>query len=135
MDPNIVLKVLGVPPILLDSGNNANLSPNVKLFYTMCVLPLVNKTTQAIEMYFGYDLEVDTQNVIGLRPELKDQANFLTTLTNAAVMKINEAREVLRLEPVDDAIGDELVRPQNIAGSAADATVGGAPKKPPEDKK
>ena len=29
----VILKSLGVPPILLDSGNNANLRPNMRLYY------------------------------------------------------------------------------------------------------
>ena len=28
-----ILKALGVPPILMDGGNNANISPNLRLFY------------------------------------------------------------------------------------------------------
>ena len=28
-----ILKALGIPPILLDSGNNANLRPNMRLYY------------------------------------------------------------------------------------------------------
>lgn len=122
-----ILKALGVPPILLDTGNNANVTPNLKLFMINTVLPLVSKVTQALELYFGYDLRPDTQNVLGLRPEMKDQANFLSTMVNAGIMRRNEAREVLRLEPVPGEVGDELILPANIAGSAADATVGGRP--------
>lgn len=128
-----VLKALGVPPILLDSGNNANISPNVKMFYLNTVMPLVTKATQALEMYFGYDLQPDTQKVIGLRPELRDQANFLSTLANAGIMSRNEAREVLRLEAVDNEVGNDLILPANIAGSAQDASIGGAPPKQEAD--
>ena len=122
-----ILKALGVPPILLDSGNNANITPNLKMFYVQTVMPLVNKVVQAIELYFGYDIKPNTQEVMALRPELRDQANFLSTLTNAGIMKRNEAREVLRLEAVDNEVGNDLILPANIAGSAADASVGGKP--------
>lgn len=128
-----ILKALGVPPILLDSGNNANITPNLKMFYLQTVMPLVNKTVQALELYFGYDIKPNTQEVLALRPELRDQANFLSTLTNAGIMKRNEAREVLRLEKVDNEVGNDLILPANIAGSAQDASVGGAPKKPPKE--
>ena len=128
-----ILKALGVPPILLDSGNNANITPNLKMFYLQTVMPLVNKTVQALELYFGYDIKPNTQEVLALRPELRDQANFLSTLTNAGIMKRNEAREVLRLEKVDNEVGNDLILPANIAGSAEDASVGGAPKKPPKE--
>jgi HK97 family phage portal protein len=122
-----ILKALGVPPILLDSGNNANITPNLKMFYVQTVMPLVNKVVQAMELYFGYDVKPNTQDVMALRPELKDQANFLSTLTNGGVMKRNEAREVLRLEPVDNEVGNDLILPANIAGSALDASQGGKP--------
>ena len=104
------------------------------MFYIQTVMPLVNKAVQAIEFYFGYDIKPNTQEVLALRPELRDQANFLSTLANAAVMTRNEAREVLRLEPIKGEVGDDLILPANIAGSAVDSTVGGAPKKPTEDK-
>jgi len=124
-----VLKALGIPPILLDSGNNANITPNLKMFYLNTVMPLVNKTVQSIEMYFGYDIKPVTQDVLALRPELRDLGNYLSTLTNAGIMKRNEAREEIRLEAVEGEVGDELILPANIAGSAADAGVGGAPPK------
>ena len=129
-----ILKALGVPPILLDSGNNANISPNLKMFYVQTVMPLVSRTVQALELFFGYDIKPNTQEVLALRPELRDQANFLSTLANAAIMTRNEAREVLRLPPIIGEVGDDLILPANIAGSAADASVGGAPKKPNEEK-
>lgn len=122
-----VLKALGVPPILLDSGNNANITPNLKMFYINTIMPLVNKTVQSIEMYFGYDIKPITQDVLALRPELRDLGNYLSTLANAGIMKRNEAREEIRLEAVEGEVGDELILPANIAGSAQDAGVGGKP--------
>lgn len=122
-----ILKALGVPPILLDSGNNANITPNLKMFYINTIMPLVNKVVQGIEMYFGYDIKPVTQDVLALRPELRDLGNYLATLTNAGIMKRNEAREEIRLEKVPGEVGDELILPANIAGSAQDAGVGGKP--------
>ena len=29
----IILKALGIPPIMMDSGNNANIRPNMRLYY------------------------------------------------------------------------------------------------------
>ena len=66
-----VLKALGVPPILLDSGNNANITPNLKMFYITTVIPLAEKVVSALELYFGYDIKLITQDVLALRPELK----------------------------------------------------------------
>ena len=128
-----VLKALGVPPILLDSGNNANITPNLKMFYLNTVMPLVNKTVQSLEMYFGYDMKPITQDVMALRPELRDLGNYLTSITNAGILTRNEAREEIRMPAIPGDVGDELILPANISGSAADPGVGGAPPKPTEE--
>jgi HK97 family phage portal protein len=127
-----VLKALGVPPILLDSGNNANITPNLKMFYLNTVMPLVNKVVQALEMYFGYDMKAVTQDVMALRPELRDLGNYLTSITNAGILTRNEAREEIRRPAIPGDVGNELILPANIAGSAADPGLGGAPTKPAE---
>jgi len=128
---NKILHALGVPPILLDSGNNANITPNLKLFYVTTVLPLVNKVTQSLELYFGYDIKPVTQDVLALRPELKDLADFHTAMVNAGILTRNESRAELRYPESDDEIADKLYLPANIAGSAQDPSQGGKPK---EDK-
>ena len=123
-----ILKSLGVPPILLDGGNNANISPNLRLFYLETVLPIVNRFNSAMERYFGYDLAPITSNVSALQPELKEIASYYTTLVNGGVLAPNEARVELRYPPKPG--NDDLRIPANIAGSAADPSQGGAPKKP-----
>jgi len=124
-----ILEALGVPPILLDSGNNANISPNLKLFYTNTVMPLLDKIISSFELYFGFDLKPVTAEIMALRPDLREIGNYYSTLVNAGIMTRNEARDKLRLEPYtkDDGLGDRLVLPANIAGSAANASTGGAP--------
>ena len=123
-----ILKALGVPPILLDSGNNANINPNLRMFYINTILPLTNKVIQALEMYFGYDIKPVTHDVLALRPELRDFANYLTSITNAGIITRNEAREEIRKEPrTEEDFADELVLPANIAGSAQDPSLGGRP--------
>ena len=130
-----ILKAIGVPPILLDTGNNANVTPNLKLFYLTTVLPLVNKYISSLERYFGYDLKAVTQDIQALRPELKDQASYLTALTNAGIMKREEAREKIRLPASGDPEADKLIVPANVAGSAVNPAQGGKPPSEPEDKK
>lgn len=125
-----ILKALGVPPILLDGGNNANISPNLRLFYLETVLPLVSAFTSAMERYFGYDLEPIVSNLSALQPDMKDTASYYTTLVNGGVMTPNEAREGLRLEKDKDSESDKLRVPANIAGSAANPSEGGKPPKP-----
>lgn len=120
-----IMQAIGVPPILLAGGNNANISPNLRLFYLETVLPITRKFTSSLERYFGYDVEVVTANVSALQPELKDIAAYHSTLVNAGIITANEAREELRYKPID---GHNDIRiPANIAGSAADPSKGGRP--------
>lgn len=127
-----ILNALGVPQVLFDGGNNANISPNLRLFYLETVLPVVRAYTSAVERFFGYDIEPITANVSALQPELKDLAQYLTSLVNGGVITPNEARIELRYEKL--AGQDDIRVPANIAGSAADPSQGGAPKKPKPEK-
>ena len=48
----VILKALGIPPIMLDSGNNANLRPNMRMYYLETILPIVRKINFAIRKVF-----------------------------------------------------------------------------------
>lgn len=122
-----ILKALGVPPILLDGGNNANITPNLRLFYLETIIPIITKFVSAVERYFGYDVSPITNQVSALQPELKDLASYHSTLVNAGILTPNEARVELRYPELE---GNDTVRiPANIAGSAANPSSGGAPPK------
>lgn len=125
-----ILETLGVPPVLLDGGNQANISPNLRLFYLETVMPIVRKYVSAMELLTGYDIDAVVSNVSALQPELKDVAAYHTTLVNGGVLTPNEARVELRYEKDKDPESDKLRVPANIAGSAVDPSTGGAPKKP-----
>ena len=131
---NQILAAIGIPPILLNSGNNANISPNQKLFYINTVLPLFNMLVNELELFFGYDMKTVEAEVLALQGEMKDKGNYFSTLVNNGIMTQNEAREQLRLDPSTDVDTDALIKPANVAGSASDSDQGGAPKKPKEDK-
>lgn len=120
-----IMTAVGVPPILLMGGNNANISPNLRLFYLETVIPAVRKYVSSIERYFGYDVEPITSNVSALQPELKDIAQYHASLVNGGVITPNEARKELRYDPIQGH--DTLRIPANIAGSAADPSQGGRP--------
>jgi HK97 family phage portal protein len=120
-----IMQAIGVPPILLAGGNNANISPNLRLFYLETVLPINRRFVSSLERFFGYDVEVVTANVSALQPELKDIAAYHSTLVNAGIITANEAREELRYPKLDGH--DEIRIPANIAGSAADPSKGGRP--------
>ena len=127
----IILKALGVPPILLDSGNNANIRPNMRLYYLETVLPIVRKLNFAFERYFGFEIKEDVTDIPALQPELADQASYFSSLVNTGIITPNEARTVLGYEPISGF--DELRIPANIAGSAVDPSVGGKPPAPPTE--
>mgnify|MGYP001197837280 CR=1 FL=1 len=121
----IILKALGVPPILLDSGNNANIRPNLRLYYLETILPIVRKINFGFERFFGFEIKEDITDIPALQPELRDQSAYYTSLVNGGIITINEAREQLGFEPI--AGQDEVRVPANIAGSAANPDEGGRP--------
>jgi HK97 family phage portal protein len=112
-----VCVALGIPPILLDSGNNANLKPNLELWFYTEVLPMLRKFESAVEFFFAYDIELTTLRVPALLPDQKAEADRYSTLVNNGLMTGNEAREKMRLEKLDDPEMDKIRIPQNIAGS------------------
>ena len=121
----IILEAMGIPPILMDGGDNANIRPNHRLYYLETVLPIVRKIGHAVERFFGFELSEDVTGIPALQPELRDQAAYYATLVNTGIMSPNEAREALGKEPVDGF--DEPRVPANIAGSAANPEEGGRP--------
>ncbi len=126
-----VLKVLGVPPIMLDSGNNANIRPNHRMYYLETILPIVEKLTKAMERYFGFEITPDISNIPALQPELRDSAAYYSTLVNSGIITPNEAREALNY---DEIFGSGEIRvPANIAGSAVNPSEGGRPEESEED--
>ena len=121
----IILEAMGIPPILLDGGNNANIRPNHRLYYLETILPIVRKLGYALERYFGFEVSEDVTGIPALQPELRDQAAYYATLVNTGIMSPNEAREALGRDPVDGF--DEPRVPANIAGSATNPEEGGRP--------
>ena len=127
----IILKALGVPPIMLDSGNNANIRPNMRLYYLETILPIVRKINFAFERFFGFTIKEDVTDIPALQPELRDQSQYYTSLVNGGIITVNEAREQLGFEPVDGQ--DDVRVPANIAGSAVNPDEGGRPVEENED--
>lgn len=121
----IILKALGVPPLLMDSGNNANIRPNMRMYYLETILPIVKKMNKAYSRFFGFEIGEDITDIPALQPELRDQATFYTSLVNAGIITPNEARVAMNFDELPNA--DEIRVPQNIAGSAVDPSQGGRP--------
>lgn len=121
----IILKALGIPPILLDSGNNANIRPNMRLYYLETILPIVRKLNTACERFFGFEVREDATEIPALQPELRDQSQYYSALVNTGIISPNEAREAIGFDPVEGY--DDLRVPANIAGSAVNPDEGGRP--------
>lgn len=124
-----IMKALGIPPVLLDGGNNANIRPNHRLFYLETVVPIARKINSALSRYFGYYIEEDLTSTTALQPELNEIASYHSSLVNGGVITPNEARAKLGYDKIEGL--DEIRVPANIAGSAVDPNEGGRP--PEED--
>ena len=127
----IILKALGIPPIMLDSGNNANIRPNMRMYYLETILPIVRKLNFGFERFFGFSIKEDITDIPALQPELRDQSSYYTALVNGGIITVNEAREQLGFDSVDGQ--DDVRVPANIAGSAANPDEGGRPTEEEED--
>lgn len=128
-----ICKALGIPPILLEGGNNANIRPNIELFYYTTVLPLARKFEKAFEFFFGFDIKIDTSNVVALTPDRSKEATELTAKVNNGIITGNEARTVLRMEPISDPDMENIRIPANISGSATGVSGQEGGKPPKED--
>ena len=122
---------MGIPPILLDSGNNANIRPNMRMYYLETILPIVRKINYAYSRFFGYEIKEDVIDIPALQPELRDQSQYYSSLVNGGIITINEARTRLGFEALEGQ--DDVRVPANIAGSAANPDEGGRPTEDDED--
>ena len=93
-------------------------------------MPILRKFVSAMELFTGYDIDVIISNVSALQPDIRDIAAYHTTLVNGGILTPNEARIELRYAKDTDPASDKLRIPANIAGSASNPIVGGAPKQP-----
>lgn len=123
----VILKALGVPPVLIDSGNNANLRPNHRLYYLETIIPIIKKLNSAYQAFFGFEILEDVAGIPALQPELRDEAAYYSTLVNGGVITPDEARMGMGMEILPNGAGSEIRVPANVAGSAANPSVGGRP--------
>ena len=121
----IISKVLGIPYLLLDSGNNANIRPNMRLYYLETILPIVRKINYALTRFFGFEVLEDTTNISALQPEMRDQSAYYSSLVNGGIITVAEAREKLGFRELPET--DSIRVPANIAGSAVNPDEGGTP--------
>jgi HK97 family phage portal protein len=128
-----IINGLGVPEVLVKGGNNANIAPNIKLFYYTTIADLVESTASAFTLHLHKQytktnpiiIKPDWSSVLLLKDDDSKVTNNIKTLYSVGLITKNEAREGLRLPKIDS--GDEFLEPQNIAGSAVDPSEGGRP--------
>lgn len=110
---------LGVPEVLISGGNNANIRPNIELFYYMTIVPMLKKYTSSISFFFGFPVKPTLVDVMALTPDKEGEANYVTKLVNNGLLTGNEGRKELRYDPITDDPQMDIIRiPANIAGSA-----------------
>lgn len=124
-----ICTAFGVPPILLQGGNNANIKPNIDLMFYLTIIPNLKKFKSAFEVFFGYALKLDTSDVSALFPDQVKEASRITALVNNGIITGNEGRVELRLEPINEEQMNTIRIPANISGSVTGVTgqEGGAP--------
>ena len=122
---------LGIPPVLLEGGNNANIRPNIQLLFYMTLLPSLKKFESAFEMFFGFDIKLDTRDVPAMLPDVGEETSRIVQLVNNGIITGDEGRIELRMDPTNDPLMTTIRIPQNVAGSATGVSgeQGGAPKK------
>lgn len=130
-----VAMAIGVPPILLNSGNNANIKPNLELLFYLQIIPMLRKFESVFEYFFAFDIELKTHKVPALKPDQKAEADRISALVNNGIITPNEGRASIRLDKMQDPDMDKIRIPANIAGSATGVTgqEGGRPPTPKED--
>lgn len=109
---------MGVPPILLEGGNNANIRPNIDLMFSLTILPNLKKVTGQLSAFFGYSFELDTSDVFALSPDTQKEATRITQLVNNGLITADEGRVMLGLSPLKLPETTEIRVPQNIQGSS-----------------
>lgn len=125
-------KALGVPYVLMKSGNNANIAANQVLFYEHTILPIVAMFASAFTQFFNSSLIRPDKSVItALQPDLRTQSQYYVSLVNSGIISADEARVKLGFQALGTDETSGIRVPQNITGSATNPSVGGRP--PNED--
>lgn len=116
---------LGVPEVLINSGNNANLSNNYKLFIFTTVYPLVLNMCSQLTLHLRkfyrntgkYKVVPVLDNLPYLQEDMINRTNSTKTLVTTGILTINEGRTALKYPVSDNSLCDEHLIPQNITGA------------------
>lgn len=115
---NSICTQMGVPPILLEGGNNANIRPNIDLMFSLTILPNLKKFISQLSVFFGYSFYLETSDVFALSPDTQKEAERVTKLVNNGLITPDEGRVMLGLSPLKVQETTSIRVPANIQGSA-----------------
>ena len=132
-----ICSALGIPEVLITSGNNANILPNYKLFVYNTIFPLVSNfasdlTLHLHKFYRGTkELQVvpDMTSLPLLADDELKQTTSIKGLVTSGVITPNEARAKLHYLDHSDPLANDLLFPANITGALNNPSPG----KPNED--
>ena len=104
-----VAVAFNIPPSILSgaNGDESNQRADYAAFYQFCVTPLIDMLCQTLNEQFlsaiGLELWPETDRLPIMGQQFLDKATALIALTGAPVLTVNEAREMLDLEPMAEA--------------------------------
>jgi HK97 family phage portal protein len=127
-----ITAALGVPDVLLTSGNNANILPNYKLFVFNTVYPLVLNFANNLTVHFhkfyrgttGLKVVPNLERLPLLADDQLKISNSIKTLVTTGIITPNEARLRLHYLAHEDSRADDLMFPQNITGANFESSPG-----------
>lgn len=108
-----ICRLFGISPLLLgESSTYGNIEAAQNEFVLHTLLPYIvaveqefsRKLLKPSEIKSGLEVNLDESYL--MRTDKQAESNYLTTLTNAGIISVNEAREKIGYKPVEG--GDEL---------------------------
>ena len=127
-----ICAALGIPEVLLTSGNQANIIPNYKLFIYNTVAPFVDnyasELTLHLHKFYKGTKKLRVVSNFAVLPLLRDDILKETTsikgLVTSGVITPNEARAKLHYLPHENEFADDLLYPANITGDLNNSSPG-----------
>jgi hypothetical protein len=112
-----VSAAFGIPPSILSGENSdkSNQSADYAAFYQFCVTPLMVHLCETVNEQFldriGLELWPDPARLPVNGQAFLEKATALVALTGAPVLTVDEAREMLDLEAIEEAGENEVSAP------------------------
>ena len=115
-----ILAAFGVPPIMfgflsgMETFNNSEIQ--TKTFWESTVIPKLNKTESFLNrnLFWKFNLEVkyDKSTIKALKEDEQKQSTTVSTLKNAGIITVNEARTEMGYDPIP---GGDVLQAQQVS--------------------